>query len=234
MQRIRKLLALAQSSNPFEAEAAMLKAHRLMRKYQVERVGERKRAEYISVFLGRPAVRHTRDIHHMAGLLQEFYFVRCIWISAYVLERGKMGRVPEISGSPKTVRLASYAYDCIRRYIASCWENFNSHRSLTSHRRTDFAVGIIEGFRRKLLSHQRSHLPGRRSHALIPLRDPALDRYVRERYPQTRSRRIRGGADADVYSAGLSAGKRLIIAHGIERNSTANRGFLQNAGEPKE
>ena len=106
--RIKKLLALAESKNFFEAEAAMTKAHELMAKYNIELNRQNDNRQFISVFIGCPALRHHREDYHLANLLLDFYLVRGIWVTAYVIAKRKMGRVLEISGTAQNVKMAEY------------------------------------------------------------------------------------------------------------------------------
>ena len=103
-RRIRKLLRLAGSPNRHEAEAAMLKAHELMARHTRTMIATNSSRAYMSVFVGEPALRHARSCYHLAALLRDFYFVLPVWIPTYVVPRGRMGRVLEISGMPKNVR----------------------------------------------------------------------------------------------------------------------------------
>ena len=190
MSRIAKLMALAGSCNRHEAEAAMAKAHSLILKYNRERllqpddsadqtdpVGQPE--GYASLFLGRPKLRHALEHYHLANLLQDFYFVKGIWVSAYVLERDRMGRVLEISGSLKNVRIASYIYDCVERYIESEWRAYDGAGRLSRRRRTDFAIGILTGFRSTLERQQdQGETQPSAERSLITLEDPRLERYV--------------------------------------------------------
>ena len=77
MLRVKKLMALAQSNNRHEAEVAMAKAHEIIEKYNVDLLEKDAAREFVSVFLGRPALRHSREHYHLSALLQEFYFVFC-------------------------------------------------------------------------------------------------------------------------------------------------------------
>ena len=110
LTRIKKLMSLAESKNRHEAEAAMAKAHDLMKKYNLQVLEQRRPREFVSVFVGRPALRHFRESYYIANLLQDFYFVQGLWVSAYVLEKGKMGRVLEISGTRRNIKIATYVY----------------------------------------------------------------------------------------------------------------------------
>ena len=150
MVRVKKLMALAESPNQHEAEAAMGKAHELIARYNLDLLAQEEKRNFTSVFVGRPALRHPPEDYALAHLLQDFYFVRGIWVSAYVPASGKMGRVLEISGTTQNIKMASYVHDFVGRFIHSQWAAYNKNRSLNRHRQTDFALGIVEGFRSKL------------------------------------------------------------------------------------
>ncbi len=115
MTRIKKLLALAESSNAHEAEAAMMKAHELIAKYNIDLINTNERREFMSIFLGKPALRHWREDYHLAGLIQDFYFVQGIWVPAYVVDKEKMGRVLELSGTARNLKIAEYVLEFVRR-----------------------------------------------------------------------------------------------------------------------
>jgi len=76
MIKVKKLMALAESQNRHEAEAAMAKAHELIAKYNLDLM--KKDRDFFSVFIGRPALRHRREDYALANLLEEFYFVHGI------------------------------------------------------------------------------------------------------------------------------------------------------------
>jgi hypothetical protein len=227
LMRIRKLLALAQSPNPHEAERAMRKAHDLIARYNVDLLKHDSQRQFVSVFLGRPALRHSREEHRLADLLQEYYFVRCIWASAYVLERARMGRVLEISGSVENVRVAHYIYDFVRRHIAAEWELY-CRQNLTVHGdRTFFAVGLLTGFAEKLRA-QRAPAPATSgARAVVRLQDPQLNAYFAQRFPHTvRGRSNYWAPDSEAFAEGRSRGKALVIHRGVEAGAISRRGNL--------
>ncbi|SPD75405.1 conserved hypothetical protein [uncultured Desulfobacterium sp.] len=222
--RVKKLIALAQSQNRFEAEAAMLKAHELILKYNVELIESHDNHDIITVFVGTPALRHFREDYHLAGLLQDFYFVYGIWVPSYVLEKGNMGRVLEISGTGSNVRIACYVYDFIRRFISSQWTEYNRKRRLNRFRMTDFAVGIIEGFRSKLNQDVSSKIKSHNTKCMTVILDAKLKEHIHYKYPRVstvRGRAIRN--DKSVLKDGISAGKELVIHKGIVHRNTEIR-----------
>jgi len=222
LRRIKKLLSLAQSCNPHEAESAMLKAHELIAKYNIDLCREDIQRDYTSVFAGKPALRHRREEYHLAHLLQDYYFVHGLWVSTYMLDKGKMGHVLEISGTSQNIRIASYVYDFVKNYIHSQWESFNLDKGLNRYRQTDFAVGIIEGFRTRLKAKHKKFSARHDQTALVAKEDPLLKAYLSYKYPHTVTLRQNVyNQDQTVWNAGIKAGKKLIISKGISERSHA-------------
>ncbi len=228
MQRIRKLFALAESSNRNEAESAMRKAHELSAKYNIDILSKNIARNFISVFAGNPALRHPREEYALAQLIREHYFVWTIWVPAYVMEKGKMGRVLELSGTPDNVSIASYVYDFIRRYIENRWIDYNSGNQLNRYRKTDFASGIIRGFTGKLKSNSGIKLNA--AYGLIKAEDPLLKEYAKYRYPHTVTISRKGSnCDRNVLQDGIKIGKELVISKGITKSDESDR-FLPEPG----
>jgi len=154
MVKVRKLLALAQSPVRHEAEQALAKAHCLIARYNIDLLAQGRASDYQSMCVGKPAIRRAADQQYLARLLSDFYFVQCIWIHTFCPERGKFGRILEITGRYENLRIASYVHDFIERFVQVEWERYSAGpaRGLSRRRRTDFAVGILTGFIRKLES----------------------------------------------------------------------------------
>ena len=225
MVRIRKLMSLAQSQNQHEAEAAMAKAHELVEKYNIDLVRLDQHRKFVSIFLGRALLRHFREEHQLAVLLQKFYYVYGIWVSSYVVEKGKMGRVLEISGTEKNVQIASYVYDFVNRFIAAKWREYNRDKGLNRYRRTDFALGVLQGFSRKLERQSQQRLPDK-VYGLVRTEDPLLKQYTHYRYPHTRTNRRKPlRQNIAVRKEGEKAGKKLVISKAI-RHEGKNEGLL--------
>jgi hypothetical protein len=212
MKRVRKLLALAESPNRHEAERAMAKAHQLMARHNLSVIQNDLPRDFHSVCIGKPGLRHSLDVHVLATLLRDFYFVKVIWIPTYVLEKRKVGRVLEISGTRSNVQLAHYVHDYVRHYIDREWRACRVRGSSRNGRR-DFALGVLRGFR-DVLERQAS---GPEDQALIRMGDPQLDAYFSSRHPNRRTTsRGRGvRVDPDVVDAGEDAGRRLVIRKGV-------------------
>lgn len=223
LRKIKKLMALAESKNRHEAEAAMLKAHQLIGKYNIKLFELNEKRFFRSVFLGEPKLRHTRDEYHLAGLLCDYYFVNGIWVSAYVLEKEKIGKVLEITGTVPNIKIAAYVYHFVHHYIDSKWSTYNKNKNLNHHRKTDFSIGIIEGFRHKLESASGvRHMEGHEK-SLIKIEDPLLKKYMAYKYPHTTNfYRDAQGQDDQVVHDGVHVGKKMVISKGIDSRTKHN------------
>lgn len=219
--RIKKLLALAESKNRFEADAAMTKAHELIARHNIEINRHEDKRQFLSIFIGSPALRHPREDYHLANLLQDYYFVSGIWVTAYVIEKGKIGRVLEISGTVQNLKIAEYVHDFIGQFIDAQWRKYNQAKRLNRFRKTDFAVGIIEGFRDKLESNVVRKKAQKGIFALIQKGDPQLGKYFKFKYPHTASvKKAASQRDTRVLNDGKKLGKKLVIAKGICERKT--------------
>lgn len=226
MIRVKKLLALSESKNRHEAELAMKKAHDLIYKYNLDLISKNQDREYVSIFLGKPRLRHFREEYHLAALLTEHYFVEGIWTMAYVISKGKMGRVFEITGISKNVKIASYVHDFINNYIERAWKTYNQKKHMNRYRKTDFAVGIIDGFSSKLKENGKTCDVASHTHAVARLDDPYLKRHMAYKYPSTSSiRRKATSIDETVLNDGKKIGRKMVVSKGIESHSD-RKGFF--------
>lgn len=220
LARVNKLLALASSRNRHEAELALLRAREFARR---NHVGEHEPgAGFLSAFAGRPALRHPRDEYLLAALVTSLWEVFGIWVPAWVVERGRMGTVLELSGTAAQVKLAGYVHVFVGRYSAAEWARYDWGRRLGARRRTDFACGVIEGFRGTLERGGRS--PGAGEALARTGQSPQFAAYLAARYPRrTTLRRGGGRIDPSVHRDGVRAGERLVIREGVEGPASPRR-----------
>lgn len=228
MLRIKKLMALSESANRHEAESAMSKVHDLIAKYNIAILEKDPDRNFSSIFIGTPSLRHPREEYFIANLLQDYYFIQGIWVPAYVVDKCKMGRVLEISGTVQNIQIASYVYDFIKQYIHTKWTEYNQSNTLNRYRRSDFAVGVIEGFRSKLTNRQiGKRLSSHSASFPVIIEDPLLKKYLSNKYPYIRRFKKKiSGPHIHVFNDGRKIGKKMIIHKGIHNRIKTNKLFL--------
>ena len=227
--RIQKLMALAESTNQHEAELAMTKANELMIRFNISSIQKNTKKSYESIFVGKPALRQSRDMRSLSILLNKFYYVECIWVPAYVVEKEKMGRVLELSGTPQNIQIAEYVYYFVRNFIESQWKKYKKEKKLSHHRRADFAEGIIDGFHYKLKRQQRrlKRKSTTEEQALINVSDPKLTEYIHFRYPHIRTHRSSASnVNPSVVNDGRRVGQQLVISKGITRQGNSSQPLM--------
>jgi len=225
--RVKKLLALSESANRHEAELAMTKVHEMIARYNIDLLSRPVDRHYCSLCLGAPQLRQSADEYALSRLLQDFYFVEAVWICAYVIDRVKMGRILEISGSPENVKMAGYVYDFLKMTIHYQWQVFKKGHAVTSGGKVDFALGLLSGFSEKLKTQddklEKDH-PA--TYTLMKRGDVGLTTYLRARHPRLRKTSGSGRSiDEQVHRAGQKVGRNTILSKPIE-HGTQRRNIL--------
>ncbi len=230
IRKVRLLMQLAESANPHESAQAAAKANALIIKYNLDILTNDETRNFVSLFLGKPALRHSAHTVGITALLEAHYFVQVVWVSAYVLEKGKMGRVPEVSGTLPNVRIAGYVFDYLLQYIASQWNQYRQHNSTVTRDRSGFSLGIVDGFRKTLDSRKvktlQDYTETVQDRSLIVLEDERLKTYMGERYNRLRAFRRGSRIDSSAYSAGKKIGEKLVISKGIDHSPVKSGKFL--------
>lgn len=218
LDRIRKLLALADSPNQNEAEAAMRMAHRLMLKYNLEQPPEGDSTrEYGWKHLGRATGRISEHESLLAALLGQFFFVQPIWVSVFRVEDQKRVSVLEITGRYENLAMADYVYGFLQHAAESLWrEHKRKHGIARNAERRAFLAGVIRGFAEKLKRERKTE----EATGLVWVSDPRGERYFQRRHPRVRTTRYGSSADSAAGSHGRAAGRDLILSRPISKGSS--------------
>ncbi len=217
LERIRKLLALAGSSNQHEAELAMRKAHELMLRHNVEAAAAHAERSFEVRHLGDPLRRASRVEADVVSLLSQFFFVKVIRVPVYLPLHGRRGLVYEIFGTRPNVEMASHVYAFLLATAERLWrENRGDRRVRSGRDRLQYQSGVVRGFHEKLAA-ERTELRGT---GLVWIRDARLDEAYRARHPRitTQRRRVRVSA---AHAAGREAGRTVVLHRPVEHGSSA-------------
>jgi hypothetical protein len=210
--RIAKLLALAESDNEHEAEAAMAAAQRLMLKYNLEHVAQAaatSRPSYGFRHLGSPSGRVGEAERLLGSILGRHFFVEVIFVSVYLPLEGRRGSVLEVCGSPENLEMASYVYAFLQSAAERLWVAHQRAKGIRQNRdRRSFIAGVMAGFLEKL---EREKKKSERE-GLVWIKDAVLDEYYRARHPRIRTLRYGGSGRTDANLEGRAAGRALELA----------------------
>jgi len=221
LERISQLLALAESTNVHEAEAAMSLAQKLMLKYNVDRAALGSSKGYSFRHLGVPSGRINESERLLSIILGEHFFVETIWVPVYRPLEGKRGQVLEICGTPANLEMAAYVHAFLTQSAERLWLDHKRALGFSSNReRRVYLAGVMEGFRDKLRAEARRD----REAGLVWVGDADLSVYYRKRHPHIRHTRSFGQERTAAHGAGRSAGRSLVLHRGMESSHSRTAG----------
>ena len=210
VERIARLLALAESPNEHEAQAAALAAHRLMLKHNID-VASRP-SSYVFRHLGTPSGRVSEAERIVAMILGRHYFVEVIWVPVYRPLEERRGSVLEICGKPENVEMAEYVYSFLRHTADELWANHKRREGIRSDReRRSFLSGVMAGFADRLTREARAD----RKAGLVWVGDHELSGYFKRRHPYVRNVRYQGQPRSDAFVEGREAGRNIVLRPGV-------------------
>ena len=212
IERVARLLALAESPNVHEAEAAMAAAQRLMLKYNVELQREGATKRYGFRHLGEPSGRVAEADRVLASILAKHFFVEVIWVPVYRALEGKRGSVLEICGTPGNLEMAEYVHAFLTHTAEQLWIEHRSEHGIEGNRdRRVFLAGVMAGFADKLARDQKGHTKA----GLVWVKDAQLDGFFRRRHPYVRHVRHAGQRKNEAFGHGREAGRRIVLRRGV-------------------
>ncbi len=226
VERIAKLLALAESPNQHEAEAAMAAAQRLMLKHNLEQRAAASQLPYGFRHLGKPSGRVGEAERLLAALLGRHFFVQVIWVPVYRAREGKRGSVLEICGTEANLAMAEYVHAYLLHTAEELWAAHKRARGIKgdAERRT-YLAGVMAGFAEKLVRQEAAH----EREGLVWVRDADLEGYYRRRHPYVRNVRYGGQRRTETFSRGREAGQSIVLRKPVGGAATA-RGNLLGPG----
>lgn len=237
LQRVEKLLSLAQSGNEHEALLAMEKVSSLFERHNIDRIQQRQKSEYtyLLINLNRKRVEATQSI--ITKILQEFYFVEPILCTTYLALSDETVKAIELMGTTENVLMAEYVFHFLDQQIDLLWKNYQQSHKVSLKFKRSYQVGLLNGFHQKLqLSKKQRQFEqmqesklNNETKQIILNKDLQLVSYVEARYPRLRKHSTgRGRLYSEAYQQGQSDGHKIIINKGVSSSSQATGKFLLN------
>jgi hypothetical protein len=222
VERIRKLLALSESPNVHEAEAALEAALRLLRRHGLRRDDVAVATEEVSYRqLGRVRARVPKHEQLLAGALTRQFGVQAIWTTAFDVLEGRAGTVMELVGRSEQLDLVEHMFAVVLRAAERDWIAHRRRHGISSDRdRRRFLEGVVIGFDKKLQQDDRTL----REEGLIPADDPLVEAWFQRRHPRVRTRSMSVALDA-AHRAGRAAGEALEVKPALRGASSGPLGI---------
>ena len=207
IEKIQKLMSLADSPNKHEAESAMAKAQELMTKHNIEMQSiENYDSEYVKEQTEGYS-RATVESKYINNLLSEFFFVRL------VSSRGRGQTFLNIIGEKNNVKTALHMRVYLTNVFKSLWKEYKKENNAPNGSKQSFYMGIMSGFT-EVMNEKRAATC--ESMDMVLVNDPKVDDKVSELFPRLRkasTSRVNLN-DSQAISAGHSQGRSLNVNSG--------------------
>jgi hypothetical protein len=223
LEKIARLLTLAESPNEHEAQAAMAAAQRLMLKHNLDECAHAASRNYIFRHVGAPTGRVFEAARILALILSEHFFVETIWVPVWRPTEGKRGSVIEVCGSWANVEMAAYAHDFLIQTSERLWREHKAASGIKSNRdRRSFTAGVMTGFREKLAREKSQN----QRHGLVWRGDPQLSSYLKQRHPRSRWTHYQSSHNQAAHADGQRAGSKIVLHRGVTSGPSNRRRLL--------
>lgn len=215
IDKIKKLLSLATSSNENEANAAAERAQQMLAKYNLSMQQVDAHSEYIHDEVVIETNRAYVEDKYINAILDQHFFVQVLQARIYDRIRKKRILRYEIYGTEHNVEIATYVREFLVRVFNDLWRDYLNDPETPRNRpsKNSFYFGLYTGLDEKLKAsrHRAEDEAG-----LVWMGNHKLMRYLEEQFPHLRneSTKIRGTDETSV-EAGRERGKNITISKGI-------------------
>jgi hypothetical protein len=214
--RVAKLLALAESPNVNEAELAMAEAQRLMLKHNLDVTA---RASYSFRHLGAPTGRVSEAERILANILNDHFFVECIWVPVWRPREGKRGSVLEVCGTTLNLTIAEHTHAFLLHTADRLWSQYKRDFAVGNRDRRTYQAGVMTGFREKLDAQRKRHARA----GLVWVGDGDLAKYWRRRHPHVRFTRHFAAERNEAHAHGRAAGRNIVLQRAVHERVSRGR-----------
>ena len=239
VNKVRKMLSLAGSSNKHEAEAAMRKANSFIRKYNLERLDKFEPSRYSYAIINTRKKRLHIIERRIANLLMDYFYVDIVYSELFDSQSLQFHKTIELLGTVENVAFAHHAHDFLSHRVESLWQVYKKKSRASGKLRKTYILGLLQGFREKLAKDEKKEaitvLPATvlRRHktisALVIAKDSGLAHFISQRFPRLRKVRYRASAISceKTYAAGKVEGQKITIHKTIKQDAGNLKGIVK-------
>lgn len=215
IEKIQKLLSLANSSNEHEAKLAASRASELLLKYNLSiQEVEKHDGSYTDQVIAEGKSRLSYHQNLILDIVNAYFFTRSIIRSRRTLSG--MNKIVILIGLPENCKIAAYIYDYLMQIYPKLWKEYK--RSLNpnyrdSRARRSYYLGLTTGIGRVL---EESRFRVQEQTGLVLVKDSKLDEVTTARCNGTYKAPENKQIDTSIYRDGIEDGKNVKLRKPIE------------------
>lgn len=232
LERVKKLLSLAQSTHEHEAQRAMVKAQELIAIYNLNSFETWSKHKFCHHWIRTEKQRLSSWESKILSILIESFFVEVILIQEFNTSTLKNVQTIELLGTQENVEMASYVYHFLNIQLNQLVQ---SHELAGRSQKSSYRLGVLEGFSQKLKKLSSSVNSSATTSqtteeatvqkALLQFESqPQLKSYIKEIYPRLHSRKSSfRSIDQSVYCTGYQDGQKIVLSRPLEGPTSARQ-----------
>jgi hypothetical protein len=239
IEKIQKLLALANSSNEFEAKLAAERATSLLTKYNLsmQEVDVKDRDYEVADFVGTSA-RIQAQQNPIFSILIDFFFVNVVigfkWVRTsqdplLFNSSAKKVRSWSFFGQRHNVEVAKYVYAFLNTTFETLFDQYVKAGGVSGvNARKSFYLGLARGIREQLKVTKQNV---EQEAGLVVVKDPGIADFVKDTIGKTRkmpSKHV--SIDSNAYAKGTEEGRNIKIARGLTNEKKERLGETMRIG----
>jgi len=194
----------------------MSEAQRLMLRHNIDVTAQ---AAYSFRHLGTPTGRVSEAERILANILNDHFFVECIWVPVWRAREGKRGSVLEVCGTTLNLTIAEHTHAFLIHTADRLWAQYRREQRVGNRDRRTYQAGVMTGFREKLDAQRRRNTRA----GLVWVGDGDLTKYWRSRHPYVRSIRHYGAEPNEAHAHGRAAGRSIVLQRAMHERVSRGR-----------
>lgn len=241
LQKVEKLMALGQSNNQAEAQAASRKANYLLNKYNLQRLNmgdDDPHIKYLTICHRKKRIESIQKA--LLSVLRDYYYVNCVTSSTYHAGDDAVYKSIVLIGREEALMVAEYVYHFLLDTAQTLWQDFKRKQGAQKSQKVSFDMGFSAGIRNnhELMFDESEiklngdlFLPANATRALMAQNHEANRQEESRLFPRLRQGRYgRHQASSGAFQEGFKNGKNTHINKGVTRRGTEIAGLLTGSG----
>lgn len=237
LRKVEKLMALGQSNNQAEAQAASRKANYLLNKYNLQQINtgdDNPDIKYLTICHKKKRIESIQRA--LLSILKNYYYVDCLTSHTYHAQDDTVYKSIVLVGKDEALKVAEYAYHFLVDVGQTLWQNFKRQNNGKRGDKLSFDMGFIAGIEHnhkmmfenseKKINNDTS-LPIKAVRALMEQNQKENQIVISRLFPRLRTVRYgRHQASSDAFKQGFENGKNTHINKGMTSRGTNILGLL--------
>jgi len=222
IDKIKKLFALANSSNEHEAKAASSMAQQLLTKYNLTTEEVSSTSEkYTEEFVVTGRKKTSVEWKFVQSILRSYFFIEI------VQTRHMSGQICYIMfGQPHNIEIAKYVRDFLTVAFKNSFKQYRKDYQAPVGHRSSYYTGLFEGLCEQL---KQARQTAEQEVGLVVVPDADLSDFVKDTFSKgltvkSNKNKVR---NTEAAAVGYDEGKKLQIAQGLDTNRDDSKNIGQ-------